>query len=313
MASTSNLHFCPNCGSESQGRFCSSCGAEIPVNGTESSQVADQANAPDSAALPAGQPQDGAQIDARKWWEKKRFAFPIIGVVILILLAYLGDSDTGSEDDPVSAPSESQGENAQQDGTEAAQPDTGISDSDSGASAEVAEPAPPEDEVNENASDSEGGAAQPAEQSQFIGIFEDAIDKYSAADTELQAANVLNERDDDLCAVTNQGRVDGWVGVVDRVGANGDGKGIVAVEIAPDLILKTWNNAFSDILDDTLIEPSSALFDRILPLEGGETVRFSGRFADGSNHCLKDSRLTDSGRSSDPDFIFKFEEMEVVG
>lgn len=313
MASTSNLHFCPSCGSESQGRFCATCGAEIPINGTGAPQVADQAVLIDSAGSPAGQPQDGAQNDGRKWWEKKRFAFPIIGFVILILLAYLGDSDTGVEEDAISIPTENQDVNAQQDESEAAKPDTRASDSDGGASAEVAEPAPPADE--DNVSGSEGGeaAAQPAEQLQFIAIFEDAVDKYSAASTELQAANVLNERDDDLCVVTNQGRVDGWIGEVDRVGANGDGKGIVSVEIAPDLMLKTWNNAFSDILDDTLIEPSSALFDKILPLEGGETVRISGRFVEGSNHCLKDSRLTDSGRSSDPDFIFKFQEVEVLG
>lgn len=239
--------------------------------------------------------------DSRKWWEKKRFAFPIIGFVAFAVISNVISPDMGGSD------SIDNSEEQVQTNSAPAEPEA---TSETPSTQEAAESETP---AAEPKAESVGPSEGPDDQRQFVSTFQSAIDDYNEASTELQAANALNVRDAELCTITSQGQVDDWIGVVESVGANGDGKGVLAIKIAPDLVLKTWNNAFSDIGDGTLIEPSSDLFDKVLPLEGGETVRFSGRFVGGSNHCLKESRLTDRGRATDPDFIIKFRAVQVVG
>ena len=78
------------------------------------------------------------------------------------------------------------------------------------------------------------------------------------------------------------------------------------IEIAPDVAVKTWNNSFSDISDDTLIEPSDPLFDRVLKLKDGQVVTFSGRFPADDANCIRESSLTLKGNLETPGFIMKF-------
>ena len=68
-------------------------------------------------------------------------------------------------------------------------------------------------------------------------------------------------RDKKLCKAIGSRKVTDWVGQVTKVGANSDGKGILEVELAKGIIIKTWNNSLSDMGDHTLIEPGSAVFN----------------------------------------------------
>jgi len=225
--------------------------------------------------------------DVRRWWEKKRFFIPIISVLILAMA-------TNFVEETPSPPIEYGAQQAERQGSSASE-----------------EQMDDVDPVPADTPDDNSGI--PSEQQQFISIVDKHVVLYSDAKTELQAANSLNERDEALCQLTNQGQITDWIGFVKRVGANREGKGTLEIEIASAVDLKTWNNAFSDIGDGTLISPSSALFNKILPLEGGEKVRFSGRFIRGSNHCLKDSHLSERNRANKPAFIVKFSQLEVIG
>jgi len=109
----------------------------------------------------------------------------------------------------------------------------------------------------------------------------------------------------------SSGKVDDWTGTISNLDANGDGKGVVEIEIALDINVSTWNNAFSDYSDNTLIEPGK-MFDRLLEMETGQIVMFSGKLMESSDDCVNDSRLSLRGKLDDPDFIFKFSEVKMV-
>jgi hypothetical protein len=146
---------------------------------------------------------------------------------------------------------------------------------------------------------------QPSQQLQFIDAANRAMDDYASASNDLKAGAALVARNDRMCSLIGAGQVAGWTGTVTTLDSNGDGYGIVTVEIAPNVEVSTWNNAFSDIMDDTLIKPGS-LLTKLLTYEEGDTVRFAGQFRPDSDTCVNDSRLTQAGKVEDPSFIFRF-------
>lgn len=177
-----------------------------------------------------------------------------------------------------------------------------------GAAAEATEPAA--DEVTDEESEAQSAAygEMPKQQSEFV----KAVSKAQEVDTEneLKLGKALSKRNKAICKVLASRSIKNWSGKIVELDANNDGKGIVSIEIAEDVHISTWNNAFSDMFDNTLIEPGS-LFDDFLEHEDGDIVRFSGKFADGDDVCVNDSRITLSGKLQDPDFIFKFRSVKA--
>ena len=105
-------------------------------------------------------------------------------------------------------------------------------------------------------------------------------------------------------------RVDGsdrWIGQVREIGANSDGKGVLAIAISKRITVKTWNNDFSDLMHHTLMQPGSPLFNTASGLKVGQKVKFSGTFFKGvSGDCLYESSLRLQSKVEDPEFIFRF-------
>jgi hypothetical protein len=106
-----------------------------------------------------------------------------------------------------------------------------------------------------------------------------------------------------------------WLGTVEKVDSNSDGKGVVAVSLATGITVKTWSNDLSDISENTLIDPHSALFAAAEALKVGQAVRFSGTFFPGNrddNACLKEGSITLRGKVDEPEYIFKFTALSAV-
>lgn len=248
----------------------------------------------------AARDREGRPLEDFKRFEK--VAWIVSPIVLIVLIAVASnqspDSNSQSEEPVPQAPASV----VEESGKDTPLPADGAPDTD--VPADSASPTDPEAPNNDSTS-------VPSDQEQFVAIFLDYLNQFKAAETELQGANILNQRDDALCRVLTRGQVDGWVGKLATVSANSEGKAVLSVEIAKDLRLETWNNALSDMFDDTLVEPGTSLYDNVLPLKRGDTVVFSGEFIAGSNYCLKDKRFSDSARASKPDFVFRFTEMRL--
>jgi|688.fasta_scaffold201901_3 hypothetical protein len=148
------------------------------------------------------------------------------------------------------------------------------------------------------------------DQKEFIRIIEDAIVEIEDAETELQQSVALRKRDDALCAVLNKRVATNWTGKITEVGSNSEGYAHVEIELADGVRVKTWNNAFSDIGDDTLISPSADFFDNLVAMSEDTVVTWSGKFAAGDSFCLKKANLTQTFYGIDPQFIVKFSNIE---
>jgi uncharacterized protein YecT (DUF1311 family) len=87
-------------------------------------------------------------------------------------------------------------------------------------------------------------------------------------------------------------------------------KGVLSVSIAPDILVKTWNNDLSDLIDRTLIQPGTPLFEAASSMAAGQYVTFSGLLYRGSDgDCVKEASLTLKGKVTEPEFIFRFDKL----
>lgn len=151
--------------------------------------------------------------------------------------------------------------------------------------------------------------AMPADQSALVQINQVVREKLRAATNDLQKGALRPWRSKATCMNIKTTTAKNWVGTLDTLTTNNDGKGVVKIVIGEDLAVKTWNNALSDIGSDTLIEPGSSLYEKIESLNEGDTVIFSGHFFQSDVDCLHEGSVTLSGSLSDPEYIMKFEDI----
>jgi hypothetical protein len=141
-----------------------------------------------------------------------------------------------------------------------------------------------------------------------VSIVAKAQDAAAQADNDLQVGAALSKRDKALCQAIGSGKVQDWVGKISALDSNGDGFGVLTIDVADGNAVATWNNAFSDYADHTLIKPGK-LLDSLTEMREGQAVKFSGRFVS-TNGCVNDSRLTKAGKLDDPEFVFRFSSVE---
>jgi hypothetical protein len=152
----------------------------------------------------------------------------------------------------------------------------------------------------------------PDDQAVFIQIVQKAQKANVSAENDMQKGGVRANREKELCSTLAALSVTDWIGDVYEVSSNSDGKGVLTVTIAPDVYVKTWNNAVSDVLHNTLIEPNAQLFNQASQLKEGQKVKFSGtlfRETEDSVACLSESSMTLNGKISEPEFIFRFSDI----
>ncbi len=104
-------------------------------------------------------------------------------------------------------------------------------------------------------------------------------------------------------------KVSNWVGKIKNLDTNGEGKAVLELRIGKDTKISTWNNAFSDTFDNTLIPMDTAMYTTLVDMEKGDAVRFSGTFIDDTETCLAEHSLTLSGQMNTPNFVFRFSDV----
>ena len=161
-------------------------------------------------------------------------------------------------------------------------------------------------------SNSEKALPLPVDQVRFIAIAKEHAASYQASPNDLAKGGVRNTRKVALCNALRSRQIEDWVGTIYKLSSNNEGKGVLTVQLSDDIYLKTWNNNFSDIGDQTLIDPNSSLFITLSSLKSGTAIKFSGSFIPSDTDCVREGSLTQSGSMTEPEFIMKFTKIEPL-
>lgn len=150
----------------------------------------------------------------------------------------------------------------------------------------------------------------PEQQSRFLSITAGYSDRFRSAANELQQSALRDERRVALVkALGSQHGVNGWIGTISRLETTSDGKAILAVRLSPNTEIATWNNGLSDIVDATLIDKGTPLYNALLTMSVGDTVAVSGSLYPSDADGVKETSLTIRGSMSEPEFLFHFQDV----
>jgi hypothetical protein len=143
----------------------------------------------------------------------------------------------------------------------------------------------------------------------FIETVQSYSAQYEAAPNELKKSTVSRKRLEALAELKGDPqKISGWYGTIEKLGTTGEGDAFIAIRLLVDNITaSTWNNNFSDAGSKTLIKNGSPLYEKISDMAEGNVVMFSGAFLG------KVKNVSEKGRMTDPDFLFKFSKIEKVG
>lgn len=154
----------------------------------------------------------------------------------------------------------------------------------------------------------------PADQSEFLKIVRRGQSESKLANNDTEKVGARADRESAICGLLGQLAVTDWIGKVDTLTLNSDGKSVIVIEIARHAYVKTYNNTVSDILSEarTLIQPGTDLFNKAAQLREGQRVKFSGTFirdSSDSGGCIEQGSLTINGKLAEPEFIFRFSDI----
>ena len=153
---------------------------------------------------------------------------------------------------------------------------------------------------------------RPAQQTEFIKIVQEGQTAAKGAENDMQRGGHLATRSKALCSLLQNKKVANWTGWVASIDSNSDGKGVLEIKVAKDVHLETWNNAISDLMAETLLEPGTPLFNAASALKKRQEVKFSGEFLADDTHCLDEQSMSLNGKISDPEFTFRFSEVSPL-
>jgi len=155
-------------------------------------------------------------------------------------------------------------------------------------------------------------SGKPYEEEAFIQIVNAAVSQFKNGRNDMESGAARPIRAQALCNLLKSRHIANWLGTVTKLSTNGEGKGVLYIEIAPNVNIQTMNNSLSDIGNGTLIDPTSSLFRAASHLHEGQQVRFSGAFVESDTDCFEEASMTLRGSITQPEFIMRFEDVSAI-
>lgn len=156
-------------------------------------------------------------------------------------------------------------------------------------------------------------ASGPETQAKVEAVLADYAAKAQKAANDMAKGALRHARAAELCTrpidvKANGGRVANWTGVVTKLDATDDGRGILYVRFAEYGMAETENNSLAEKMGEpaTLIELGTPLYQTAVNLKVGERIVFSGLFFASDTDCFKEHSIFTNGSLNDPEFLFRF-------
>ena len=148
----------------------------------------------------------------------------------------------------------------------------------------------------------------PEQQQRFLAITKDFAERFASAKNELQQSVLRRERSVALRdTLDSQRTISGWTGTIRALRTNTEGRAILTVRLSQNTEITTHNNAFSDLLDNTLIDQGTPLFNALMNMSVGDKVAVSGSFIPSDDDWIGETSVTIRGSMTDPAFLVRFQ------
>lgn len=153
----------------------------------------------------------------------------------------------------------------------------------------------------------------PKVQDVFIQIIEEENIKYINANNNIIKTESRESRKNKIKELLQERHIKNWIGTIENIDTLGDGDVIISIIlINSNIILKTWNNSLSDLLHGSIIKKKSNLYNQIRLLSHGDKVNLTGYFFSSDLDYIYEMSLTEEGSMNQPEFIFKFKDIQLV-
>jgi hypothetical protein len=152
----------------------------------------------------------------------------------------------------------------------------------------------------------------PEDQLRFVRAVSEYASGFVGVRNELQQSTMRDQRKIVVSNVLGGYSVKSWVGTINQLETNSEGKAILSVRVSPDIEIKTSNNALSDIASNTLIEKGTPVHSSLFSLSKGQQVMFSGNFFSSDDDFIEETSMTIDGSMRNPEFLFKFRSVTPI-
>jgi len=153
---------------------------------------------------------------------------------------------------------------------------------------------------------------RPEKQKSFESVIATFSQQFDKAQNELQESSYRKDRMNAIKELKIDTQINGWIGTLNQLKTNTEGKAYISIKLNNNLTISTWNNALSDIMDNTLISMDSALYKTLINMKTGQKVKFSGSFFNSDIDYFKEKSVTIRGAMKTSDYLMRFSSVEAI-
>ncbi len=154
--------------------------------------------------------------------------------------------------------------------------------------------------------------AQPPTQDAFVKAVEEARTTFANGINDMVRGVARPRRAEAVCKAVPRGRIDSWTGRMTTLASSPGGRGVVAIEIAPQVTLATNRTDAADDRDKTLIDVRSPLFANASALAVGDRVQFSGTLVTAPEDCFKEVGKDVKTSLTEPEYVIRLDAIKKV-
>lgn len=150
-------------------------------------------------------------------------------------------------------------------------------------------------------------------ENEFISIVKYYKDQYKNANNGMGEGAARLHRRYDICSRENTLEIKNWTGKISYLSSTEKSKGILTINISPEISLSTKSTEFSDNEENpTLISEESPFYESLSKMKEGDNVIFSGKFISDIDDCFKENSITMTGGMLNPEFLFHFDDVVIL-
>jgi len=152
----------------------------------------------------------------------------------------------------------------------------------------------------------------PTEQIRFIQTIEHARAQYKTGQNDFQKGAARPARAQLICAVLKSPRIEAWIGTIDKLSTIAPGDGVLSIKIADKITVGTWSNFNSDKPHGTIIKSRTSLYEDLLRMKTGDTVRIYGQLLPRDLDCYWEMNSAVDKSLEEPAWAMRFSRVERV-